>query len=89
MCNCDSEKIRKLRFKGISCECRGKEPKQNMKEWKEMPKKKEGETSLRLKINTQHENTTMRDPTIMRIIKEPHPLQGTKYKVWPMYDLQT
>ncbi|MFH1210823.1 MAG: glutamate--tRNA ligase [archaeon] len=89
MCDCDSEKIRKLRFKGIACECRGKDPKQNMREWKEMPEKKEGETSLRIKIDMKHENTTMRDPTIMRIMKEPHPLHGNKYTIWPMYDFQT
>jgi len=89
MCNCDSEKIRKLRFKGIECECRNKSIEQNMKEWKEMPKKKEGETSLRIKIDMGHENTTMRDPTIMRIMKEEHPLHGKKYAIWPLYDFQT
>lgn len=89
MCNCNSETIRKLRFKGISCECRKKSTDENMKEWKEMPKMKEGETTLRLKIDMQHENTTMRDPSIMRIIKENHPLHGKKYSVWPMYDFQT
>lgn len=89
MCTCDSETIRKLRFKGISCECRRKSADDNMKEWKEMDKKKEGETTLRLKIDMQHENTTMRDPSIMRIIKEAHPLHGKKYSVWPMYDFQT
>ncbi len=89
MCSCDSEKIRKMRFKGISCECRNKSTEQNMEEWKNMPKKKEGETNLRLKIDMQHENTTMRDPTIMRIIKEKHAMHGKKYSVWPTYDFQT
>jgi glutamyl-tRNA synthetase len=31
----------------------------------------------------------MRDPSIMRIIKENHPLHGNKYVIWPMYDFQT
>jgi len=31
-------------------------------------------------------NTTMRDPTLFRIIDYPHPLQEDKYRVWPTYD---
>lgn len=89
MCTCESEQIRKMRSKGISCLCRNKSTGQNMEEWKGMSKKKEGETSLRLKIDMQHENTTMRDPTMMRIIKETHPLHDRKYSVWPTYDFQT
>jgi glutamyl-tRNA synthetase len=28
----------------------------------------------------------MRDPTLFRIIDHPHPVHGTKYRVWPTYD---
>ncbi len=89
MCTCDTDVIRKNRFKGLSCACRNKSVNQNLEEWKHMPKKKEGETNLRLKISMDHENTTMRDPTIMRIIRENHPLHGKKYSIWPTYDFQT
>jgi glutamyl-tRNA synthetase len=32
-------------------------------------------------------NTTMRDPTLFRIIDYPHPLLGSKIRVWPTYDM--
>jgi glutamyl-tRNA synthetase len=41
---------------------------------------------LRLKGDMCCENTAMRDPTLFRIIENEHPLQGTKYRVWPTYD---
>jgi glutamyl-tRNA synthetase len=31
---------------------------------------------------------SLRDPNIMRVIDFPHPLVGTKYVVWPIYDLE-
>ena len=32
-------------------------------------------------------DTVMRDPTLFRIIDHPHPLLGSKVRVWPTYDL--
>jgi glutamyl-tRNA synthetase len=37
----------------------------------------------------KHENATMRDPTIMRIVDAFHPRIGKKYRVWPTYDFGT
>ncbi|MBW3003470.1 glutamate--tRNA ligase [Candidatus Woesearchaeota archaeon] len=88
MCDCDVETVRTNRQKGKACKCRNKDPKQNMKEWKEFFKAKEGSAILRLKIDLKHKNSTMRDPTIFRIIDEPHPRTKTKYRVWPNYDFQ-
>jgi glutamyl-tRNA synthetase len=36
-----------------------------------------------------HKNSTMRDPSIMRIIDKDHPRTGKKYRVWPTYDFGT
>ena len=36
----------------------------------------------------QHENTTMRDPVLLRVINHKHPRQGNKYRVWPTYDFE-
>ena len=46
----------------------------------------EGEAILRLKADMSSLNTAMRDPTLFRIIDHPHPIHGTKYRVWPTYD---
>ena len=42
---------------------------------------------IRFKGDMNSDNTAMRDPTMMRIIDSPHPRQGTKYRIWPTYDL--
>jgi glutamyl-tRNA synthetase len=44
------------------------------------------EAIVRLKGDMKSLNTTMRDPTLFRIIDDPHPLVGNTYRVWPTYD---
>ena len=89
MCLCELEKIRKNRFSGIPCEHRDHEPERNLKLWYEMTAAEEGSMLLRLKIDLKHQNTTMRDPAIFRIINQTHPRLGTTYVVWPTYDFET
>ena len=88
MCFCEIEIARGNRAKGLACKCREKTAEQNLADWKQFPLLKEGDASLRLKIDLEHQNTTMRDPTIFRIIDTPHARLGTKYRVWPNYDFQ-
>ena len=88
MCDCPVETIRKNRLKGAGCECRNKTQKQNLEEWKKFPKAKAESAVLRLKIDLKHQNTTMRDPVIFRIINVPHARLGNKFRVWPNYDFQ-
>ncbi len=87
-CVCPPEKIKLSREKGIPCECRSKTGKANMDFWNNMKTMSPGEAIIRLKIDLKHKNSTMRDPTIFRIIERPHARHGSKYKVWPTYDLQ-
>ncbi len=87
-CNCNKELISEGRRQGKECDCRNKTVKENLKEWKEMPKVKKGSRILRLKIDMEHKNYVMRDPTLFRIIKTKHPLKGNDYKVWPNYDFE-
>ncbi|MBI2546542.1 glutamate--tRNA ligase [Candidatus Woesearchaeota archaeon] len=88
MCLCSDEAVKKSRQNSIACAHRFHSPSENLKFWKEFPKLEQGKAILRLKIDLEHQNTTMRDPTIFRIIDEPHPRQGKKYRVWPNYDFQ-
>ncbi len=88
MCFCNEEKIKKSRAEGHACLHRSQSPEENLKLWEDFKKCKEGEAILRLKIDLEHQNTTMRDPTIFRIIDEPHARHGTKYRIWPNYDFQ-
>ncbi len=88
MCSCAVETSRENRAKSIACSCRNKSVEQNLADWKELHKLPEGAAVLRLKIDLTHQNTTMRDPTIFRIIDAPHARLGKKFRVWSNYDFQ-
>tara|TARA_Y100000310_G_scaffold241784_1_gene245862 strand:+ start:24934 stop:26601 length:1668 start_codon:yes stop_codon:yes gene_type:complete len=88
VCSCSQEKIRKERFQGKECTCRYLLEKKHLERFEKLFKAKEGEMILRLKGYMQHENTTMRDPALLRVIKDSHPRQGKKYHVWPTYDFE-
>lgn len=87
ICTCEKETISKNRREMLPCKCRAGDTAQNMKRWNEMFKKyKPGEAIMRFRGDMNSNNTVMRDPTLLRIIDEPHPLLRNKYRVWPNYD---
>ncbi len=88
ICTCPPERIKLSREKGIPCECRSKTINANMDLWNNMKNMFPGEAIARLKIDLKHKNSTMRDPTVFRVIDKPHARHGSKYKIWPTYDLQ-
>ena len=47
---------------------------------------KEGEKTLRAKIDLASPNMNMRDPAIYRIKYAEHHRQGSKWCIYPMYD---
>lgn len=91
VCTCDSEKIKTMRFEGRECEHRKQSTAENSKLMKKMLSGEfdDGEAALRMRLEMKAENTTMRDPVILRIIKHEHYRQGKKYVVWPTYDFNT
>ncbi len=89
VCSCDAEKIRESREKGKACACRERGTEENLEMWNAMKKDTpEGHAVVRLRIDLEHKNTTMRDPTIFRIIEEEHARHGRKHRAWPNYDWQ-
>ena len=88
MCTCGPEQIKEGRADGNECNCRKQTVDQNYKQWKDFFKAKQGSGILRLKIDLSHKNSTMRDPTIFRIIDHPHARYKEQYRVWPNYDFQ-
>jgi len=88
LCTCSQEAIRKNRFEGKECTCRYLLEQEHLKRFENLFKVEEGKMILRLKGHMQHKNTTMRDPTLLRIIKHSHPRLGKKYEVWPTYDFE-
>lgn len=51
-----------------------------------MGRHEESKYTLRLKIDAQHSNPTLRDPVIYRVKFHPHPRTGSKWNIYPMYD---
>jgi len=68
---------------------RDRDVEENMRLFNSMAEGKvaDGEMVLRLKIDMASPNINMRDPVIYRIKRDAeHPMTGTKWKVYPMYD---
>jgi len=87
VCTCDKETISKNRREMVSCKCRSGDLEQNNTRWNKMfDKFKPGEAIVRFRGDMSSENTVMRDPTLLRIIDELHPIHKNKYRVWPNYD---
>jgi glutamyl-tRNA synthetase len=47
----------------------------------------QNEAVIRFKGDMRSLNSAMRDPTLFRIIDYPHPLLGSKVRIWPTYDM--
>lgn len=88
ICHCPSEKFRKLVVKKKACPCRDLPPEEQMRRWECMldGKTKMGGAVMRVKTDLEHPNPAIRDWPAMRIDTKPHPLQGRKYRVWPLYN---
>lgn len=50
---------------------------------------REGEIVALYKGDLKSPNTTMRDPTMFRVVDHPHYRHGNKYRFWPTYDFAT
>ncbi len=83
VCLCPQSKMKEDRYAMRECECRKKNA-ETMRLWEEMLK---GKTHvLRLKGDMKSQDPQMRDPTLFRVVKAPHPIQKDTYCVWPTYD---
>jgi len=89
VCSCDEAKVKRLRFEGTPCEHREASIETNLRRWDELvaKKHKEGSFVVRFKGDMQSPNYSLRDTNLFRIIDSPHPLTGTRYTLWPTYDL--
>jgi len=85
ICTCAGEVIRDARFRGLVCACRSR-GKESVKLFQGLLDGTVENGILRLKADMASVNTAMRDPTLFRVIEAPHPLTGTKYRLWPTYD---
>jgi len=88
VCSCSAEAFREYKQKEKECLCRGNSKEKNFDLWEAMKKGEleEGAAVLRMRERMDDPNPVLRDPPIFRINKTPHPLKGTKFSVWPLYN---
>jgi glutamyl-tRNA synthetase len=92
VCECQPEKFRKKALSRKACDCRELPATENLKRWRRMLEGgyAEGEAVVRVKTDLAHPNPAVRDWPALRIIdteKYPHPRVGSKYRVWPLYNM--
>ena len=88
VCLCTQEVMRGNRAAGRACEHRSNLIDRNLSLWEEMlsGRIEKSDAVLRFMGDMNSLNTAMRDPVLFRIVKERHPLQGERFRVWPTYD---
>ncbi|NIO23124.1 MAG: glutamate--tRNA ligase [Candidatus Aenigmarchaeota archaeon] len=88
VCSCSPENFRKHKLSKRECPCRANDKKKNLELWNAMVRGEleEGSAVLRFMGNMSDPNPVLRDPPLLRINKAKHPLKGTKFSVWPLYN---
>jgi len=85
------EEIRRARKEGRPIPGRERSAEENLELFEKMLANAfgEGEAVVLYKGRPNHPNTAMRDPTLMRVVEGEHYRQGSRYTVWPTYDMAT
>ena len=92
VCECVPEIFRKMIIEKQACPCRDLPASENLERWHRMLDGgyTEGQAVVRVKTDLENPNPAVRDWPALRIIdtkKYPHPRVGSKYIVWPLYNL--
>ena len=92
VCECPPEEFRKKTIAKQPCPCRVLSAAENLERWHRMltGDYTEGQAVVRVKTDLENPNPAVRDWPALRIIdtkKYPHPRVGSKYIVWPLYNL--
>jgi glutamyl-tRNA synthetase len=92
VCECVPEEFRKITIDKQACPCRAVPANEQLERWHNMLNGEytEGQAVVRVKTELENPNPAVRDWPALRIIdtkKYPHPRVGSKYVVWPLYNL--
>ena len=77
-----------LKNPGKESPYRNRTPEENLELFEKMKDGEfpDGSKTLRAKVDMTSPNLNMRDPVMYRIVRAPHPRQGDKWCIYPMYD---
>jgi glutamyl-tRNA synthetase len=92
VCECVPDVFRKMIIAKQACPCRDLPASENLERWSKMLDSgyTEGQAVVRVKTDLENPNPAVRDWPALRVIdtkKYPHPRVGSKYIVWPLYNL--
>ena len=92
VCTCIPDEFRVKVVAKEPCPCRNLSSSEHLDRWHHMldGSYQEGQAVVRVKTDIKHPNPAIRDWPALRIIdtkKYPHPRVGSKYIVWPLYNL--
>lgn len=92
VCECKPERFRELVNSNSACPDRELNVEIQTKRWQKMldGSYQEGEAVVRVKTELSHPNPAVRDWPAFRIIdtaRNPHPRVGSRFRVWPLYNL--
>jgi glutamyl-tRNA synthetase len=92
VCTCQPERFRGRMLANKPCVCRDLSPEEQLARWQRMlgGGYEEGEAVVRVKTDLNHPNPAVRDWPALRVINSrryPHPRVGSRYRVWPLYNL--
>ncbi len=92
VCTCQPELFREKTLASKPCDCRSLPIEEHLTRWQRMQQGgySGGEAVLRIKTDLNHPNPAVRDWPAARVIDTknyPHPRVGSKYHVWPLYNL--
>ena len=88
VCTCEVKAFRKLYMACEACPCRDLPPETQLSRWERMLEGgyEKGEAVVRIKTDLDDPNPAVRDWPALRISDVEHPLQGDRYRVWPLYN---
>jgi glutamyl-tRNA synthetase len=92
VCECTPEQFREKTLAKEACPCRNINTTDQMARWNKMLAGgyTEGQAVVRVKTELDHPNPAIRDWPALRVIdtvKYPHPRTGSRYFLWPLYNL--
>jgi len=92
VCECPAEEFHNRTLLKEACPCRNLPANEQLERWHKMLAGgyQEGQAVVRIKTELDHPNPAIRDWPALRIIdtkKYPHPRVGSKYILWPLYNL--
>jgi glutamyl-tRNA synthetase len=81
-----TEEFKERKQKGLPIKEREESPEENLERWEKMISGgyEKGEAYALVKTDLNHPNPAIRDFIAFRIIDQPHPIKGDRYRVYPM-----